>query len=318
MKVNIILQFKMRWIEGFERAFGNRGWDFETLNSPFQESRLPNRERTAPDVNLFMWCDTNALRFINSNKPVAKNIVFIRRFEYYTAAIGRMRWDRVDKVIMVNHHLAEGFKSRTGVEAEVIFNGIIPDNWTYKERGHGKNIGLIGFVNYKKNFPLAVQILNKLPGHTLHVAGAVQDGAVSEYLNEIILNLGLKDRVKYYGHVDNMDEWLEDKDYILSTSLTEGNPNNIIEAMAKGIKPVVHAWPGSQKQFPNVFASVEQALYQFHPDSTYDSKFYRNLATTRFGEQRFEDVADIIEEITQGDQDALQRQEEKEKKQGKA
>jgi hypothetical protein len=41
----------------------------------------------------------------------------------------------------------------------------------------------------------------------------------------------------------------------LSTSLSEGNPNNVIEAMAKGIKPVVHAWPGAEDQFPEDTAS---------------------------------------------------------------
>ena len=292
MKINLITPFKMQWIKGFTQTFENRGWQVEVVKSPFIVTG-------APDVNLFMWCDDNTFKYINNNKPIAKNIVFIRRFEYFSAVIDNLRWDRVDRAIMVNHYLAGGFKKRTGFAPEVIFNGVVSDDWSYKPRSHGKNIALVGFVNYKKNLPMAVQILNALPDHTLHIAGRVQDGAVFEYLNHISSVLG--NRIKYHGHIKNVNEWLEDKNYILSTALTEGNPNNIIEAMTKGIKPVVHNWPGCKQQFAEfLFNTIGEAVEMISPESEYTSEQYHQIAKTRFGQQRFEDVADIIEEVTNG------------------
>jgi glycosyltransferase involved in cell wall biosynthesis len=88
-----------------------------------------------------------------------------------------------------------------------------------------------------------------------------------------------------------MDFWWEQCSYCLSTSLSEGNPNNVIEAMAKGIKPIIHNWPGAKDQFQDTFDTVEQALGQFAGD--YNSEQYRDWISKNYSLKNIDKVVEL-------------------------
>ncbi len=295
MRVQIITKFNMQWVKGYQQVFGERGWFAEILEKPF----VPE----IPDIRLFMWCDQDTFKFIN-NYPQAeacKNIVFVRRYEYYTNIPEYLDWSKVSKIICVNHRLANGIEKRTGIKPEVIFNGVWPEDWTYEARTFGPEIAIVGYVNHKKNLPMALQILKRMPEEfRLHIAGQIQDWATADYISHLGEALGLKERVRYCGHIKDVNAWLENKNFILSCSITEGNPNNVIEAMAKGIKPVVHNWPGSERQFSHwVFNTIDDAV-EMMTSGEYDSPTYRKTVEENFGRQQYEKVADLIEEVMNG------------------
>jgi hypothetical protein len=83
-------------------------------------------------------------------------------------------------------------------------------------------------------------------------------------------------------------------DYCLSTSISEGNPNNVLEAMAKGIKPIVHAWPGVETQFDSdmIWRTIDQAALSVVSE-TYESERYRTLVSERFSLDNIEAALDI-------------------------
>jgi glycosyltransferase involved in cell wall biosynthesis len=56
---------------------------------------------------------------------------------------------------------------------------------------------------------------------------------------------GLTEAVTFYGHIKNADEWLKDKDFIFSSSLIEGHPVGILEAMSRGCRPLIYNFPGA-------------------------------------------------------------------------
>lgn len=289
MTVDIITPFKMQWLDGFKKVFP--GCEIS------KEASIWNEDI----VNLFMWCDKSTVEYINNAEYEFKNqrhIVFIRRYEMYTPWIEQMDWSKVDAVIMVNMYLAKKFEQRTGVKPYVIYNGVLAENWRFKERKHGKKIAMVGYINQKKNYPLALQILAKLPeGYELHLAGEVQCQATMDYIDNLAKRM--KRQVIYNGRIDNIDFWLEDKNYLLSTAISEGNPNNVIEAMAKGIKPVVHDWPGADSQFHgNVFNTVDEAIVLMSPESRYDSKSYRMKVEEKFGYENFIKIRNIVNNIS--------------------
>jgi hypothetical protein len=92
-----------------------------------------------------------------------------------------------------------------------------------------------------------------------------------------------------------LDKWWDDKSFCLSTSISEGNPNNVIEAMAKGIKPIVHSWPGSEDQFPDDlrFSTVREAVEAF--EGPYDSFRYQGIVNEKFSLNNIERVVDLCE-----------------------
>jgi len=221
----------------------------------------------APDFVIHGWAFAGPDPKILPDVP---NIVFLRRFELFDGSFLKLDWSKVDHLICVNDWIRDEVsrifagKNIGPVPTSVIYNAVEPLKWTYKpNRPRSHRIGMACFVNQKKNLPMALQILLGLPeDYELHIAGQVQDPCTAEYLNYVAKCY--KRKVYIYGHIlpSNMDTWWEMMEVCLSTSISEGNPNNVNEAMMKGIKPVVHAWPGAHQQYPHgcLFRTVDEAI----------------------------------------------------------
>jgi len=288
MKVALLTPWDNAWVPYFAHAFRNRGCKFTTSATTVNAGEA--------DIVLHGWA-------AGHTQPVegARNIFFLRRYELFDGGLGRIDWSKADALILVNSWIRErvqeyfAFK-KIRVPTHLIYNGTDAESWTFKRRAHGSRIGMACHVHPKKNLPLALQILARLPeDYTLHIAGEVQDPCMAEYLNHLARRMRRK--VYIYGHVqhDQLDVWWEQMNYCLSTSISEGNPNNVIEAMAKGIKPVIHDWPGADDQFEavNRFVDLSQAAAQFDPVSRYDSSFYRAQVGEKFSLKNIERAVDI-------------------------
>jgi glycosyltransferase involved in cell wall biosynthesis len=280
MMVELISPENFQWLDGY----------YAELNK-YYGVRLVRKATGQPAAcRVFLWANEDTANYINGNeKNGEKWIVYIRRYEFFGPARA-IKWGKVDEVVFVNDVLQSLFEAATNIKSNLIYNGVTLDNWTYKDRKHGKKIASVGWINYKKNLPLTMQILASLPkDYELHLLGGVQQEDIILYVDYIsrVLERGviITNRIPR----EQVDAWLDDKDYILCSSLTEGNPNFVIEGMAKGIKPVVHNYPGAMDQFGNmlVFNTVEEAKQMILPDSPYESKDYREIVSVKFGEMSY-------------------------------
>ena len=82
--------------------------------------------------------------------------------------------------------------------------------------------------------------------------------------NQLIKNTGLEDRihiVPFLGGEEAMNEWYQDKDYILVTSHKEAFSYAAAEGMAVGLKPVINNFFGSDDIWPKEyrFNSINEA-----------------------------------------------------------
>lgn len=283
MKVALLTPWDNAWVPLYEKAFTSRGHQFGVF------------EKVAPrdsDVVLHGWC--------TGTKSVdkARNIVFLRRYELFEGGLAKVEWSKTHALICVNSWfkgVAEQIfeAEKINVPVHLIYNAASFEKWKFSKRGHGKKIGMACFVHTKKNLPLALQILASLPkDYELHIAGAIQDPCLAEYL--VHQSRAMDRDVHLHGQVpsNQLNEWWDGMDYCLSTSLSEGNPNNVIEAMAKGIKPIVHNWPGAEDQFQNhLFNTVDQAVKLIQGD--YDSEVYRQEVEEKFSVKNIEKVVDM-------------------------
>ena len=302
MNVALITPWENAWIPYFKQAFEARGHKFTALKhglpAEWDQDDLSHTSMPKPmdyDVVLHGWASGDSQPFRG-----AKNIVFMRRYELFDGGLSRVNWKGVSDLICVNSWIkdvAEGVLKGNGIETKVhlIYNGTDPKMWRYKERAPGKKIGMACHVHPKKNLPLAAQILGLLPdGYELHIAGQIQDPCTAEYLNH--LGTVMKRRIYLYGHIPagSLSLWWDQMNYCLSTSISEGNPNNVIEAMAKGIKPVVHNWPGAEDQFPEDmrFSTAEEAARQIM-SAEYISSRYLRIVQEKFSLANIERVVDL-------------------------
>jgi glycosyltransferase involved in cell wall biosynthesis len=283
MKVSLISPWKNAWVPYYKQAFEKKGFDF--VHVP-DTSSVSNS-----DIVLHAW---------SASQPIlgARNLMFLRRYELFSGDFKRINWKNVDTLVCVNSwikDIAEEIFRNNNISTPVklIYNGTDLTKWKFRERKPGNKIGMACHIHPKKNLSLAMQILSNLPQeYELHIAGEIQDPCTAEYLNHI--GKAMERRVYIYGHIpsEEMDFWWEQHNYCLSTSLSEGNPNNVIEAMAKGIKPVIHNWPGSQDQFPKTFTIIKEAV-EMIKETEYSSSEYRDLISRNFSLKNIDKVVDL-------------------------
>ena len=83
---------------------------------------------------------------------------------------------------------------------------------------------------------------------------------------------------------DDIDSWLENINYLVSTSVSESFSYIIAEAMAKGIKPVIYDRRGVSDIWGSefAFATISDAVSMILPESDYNSRDYKKLVKSRY------------------------------------
>ena len=109
-------------------------------------------------------------------------------------------------------------------------------------------IGIIGRLSKEKDhltfLNAAKQIISTTPRVNFIIVG---DGHLRKELEDISINLGIKDSVIFMGNTSNVSDVLIATDILVSASLYEGCSNAILEAMATGL-PVVATKVGGNKE----------------------------------------------------------------------
>ncbi len=245
------------------------------------------------DICWFEWCDElvmYATRLeISKRKPI---VCRLHRYEAFTDIPGKVQWEHVDVLMLVTDHLitilrqtVPGIEDR--VQVAVVNNGVATDKITFAPRGHGFNVASVGYIHMRKNPMMLLQIIEKLvrfdSRYKLHIAGKFQDSLVKMYWDHTIREMGLGDHIQFDGWQDNITSWLADKNFLISTSMHESFGYSIAEAMAMGIKPIVHNFPFSTRIWPEqiLFNTIDEAVGMV-TSNAYSSVAYRNFIESNY------------------------------------
>lgn len=220
------------------------------------------------DIVWCEWAGEECVKFTHMEKT-ARVIVRVLGYEVYTGIIENVNWENVDDVIFISRHLKEiALCNVPEIEAlantYVVHGGVDTNGIRITSPDHprdGQQVVILGYVNQRKNLPLALQILAANPKKTLHIVGQWQDVETLEYFTHMAHRMHIADRVKVHGRVENLTKFFADKDFILSTSIRETMHYSVGEGMAAGLKPVVHWWPSAEEYYPrqNLFTSISEA-----------------------------------------------------------
>ncbi len=239
---------------------------------PWAEQRFPTRLWCASthehmletlqwcDIAWFEWC-TEQVVLASRLPKTCRTIVRLHRYEAFRKWPAEVNWDNIDFLVTVGNPrvlkrveaAVPDLTERTRVLS--VPNGVNLNRFAFRDRPRGKNVAMVGYLNLRKNPALLLQCFARLhradPEYRLHVAGEFQDdGLLFDYMDTMLDELGLRGAVVFDGWQDDVAAWLEDKHYLVSTAMGEGHPVNVLEAMARGIKPLIHTWPGAREFFP--------------------------------------------------------------------
>lgn len=253
------------WVKYMKKYFDNL--DF-SKNLEFNE--IPKY-----DLVLSGWADNNAIALGKFPKLANKYGVFVRSYEYYAGLIRSIKWDNFDYVFFLNRHIMNGSIKKYNIPTNKCYmtsNGVDLNKIKFINRKRGDKVLFLADINHKKGISLLVQVAKLLPKYTFTIAGNIQECRFYEYM----LNSGA-DNIKYIGYVDDINALMKEHHYILCTSPAEGHPNNIIEGMASGLKPVINNYLGAQGQFPSnlIYDNINKCV-ELLTEDRYNSHFYRN------------------------------------------
>jgi glycosyltransferase involved in cell wall biosynthesis len=156
-----------------------------------------------------------------------------------------MPW--TDQVVVVSEHAREFFLTVRGLpraKTRVILNGIPVEKFGARRASPGTSRPCIRFGTVARMVPAKdhatlvdafALVVKRFPQAELHFLG---DGPARAALDEQVASLGLQRQVKMNGLGFQVAAFLASLDVFVLSSLTEGLPVSILEAMAAGL-PIV-------------------------------------------------------------------------------
>ena len=260
-----------------------------------------DRWRGWADLAWFEWCDANVLGA--SRMPWRGPLICrLHSYEAFGDIPGQVNWPNVAALIFVADHIRDLALSKwpsiaKETRVEVIPNGVSADGLTYRERSHGRRIGVLGYANNNKGTETLVELMRRHRRHEWHIGGQFQDPHLSYWFQHAIKDLP---HVWYHGWVDAKDEWLEGVDYIVSPSIVESFGYSIAEAMLKGIKPLIRDRQGAAEMWPTECVWKDIDDFGGLLSGAYESQRYRDWVAERYSLERQFTLTDaLIEELMQ-------------------
>ena len=249
---------------GLESFIDPIAQQFEKLTNEYQTHRYyVNCQQDI--VAAVKWADIVWLEWANEISIFATSIFDMRKkgvimrlhsYEALSNMPEQIDFSVVDYLVFVAPHIKEILKERIPdiekkVYCKIIPNGVDIDNIQLNKNLSLYDISYVANINHKKEPALALQIMAELgTDYRLHIAGTMQDERYRIYMKHMAKEMGIADNIIYYGFVQDMATWWEGKGIILSTSIHEGHPMNIIEGAARGLRPVIHNFYGAKEMYP--------------------------------------------------------------------
>lgn len=236
---------------------------------------MSNESLDSADVAWLEWCDPATIKMatqIRKQNPETKIIMRLHSYEAFCHYPAQLNPDDIDVLVfvsesvqsIVSHYAPELIK-----KSVVIPNGIDVDSINRMTEFDHNSIAVVSSINDKKNPAMVLQIMNLFKETNLskikaYWAGAFQDIRYNVYLHDMRRKMGLEDRVEFLGHLDDIDElYTKHKPAsILHTSLFESQCLGVMEAMARGVHPVIHDFYGAGLMYPEsvLFKSCKGAF----------------------------------------------------------
>lgn len=218
------------------------------------------------DLTYIDWLDQNFYCLYNGSKgdrstpPYPKKRVAVRMIDldYWQ---GRHKdpsiYNYMDDLIVINKFYYDRTLQESGIPIEklhLIYPGVDLDKFTFRNKEKGYKIAVVSghMWEAKTNYESIriFQEVNRLypdKPWELHIRGDMIPPEWRSVSYDHLINIsGFKDRIFIEGLQGDMNQWYQDKDYILVVSHKEAFSYAAAEGMAVGLKPVLNNFFGSE------------------------------------------------------------------------
>ena len=273
----------------------------------------------AADIVWLEWANELAIEVTGRFADLLRDrhvVCRLHSYEVFAGLAAAVRWEVVDDLIFVGSHIREITRGLYPAIFEqvprvhVIPNGIDVDRFPLLEpppdRPPGKNLTFVANLSFKKGPMLLLHAFKALvdvdPEFRLFLAGEIQQPRYAFYMDHLVRRWGLQAQVRYEGWVDDIGAWLADKNLLVSTSPVESQGMGILEAAARGLKPLVHHFVGAEHVYPEswLWTSIDEFVAMATaPDR--EPEAYRAFVAARYGKEReMEAIREVLDGVEAG------------------
>jgi hypothetical protein len=106
---------------------------------------------------------------------------------------------------------------------------------------------------------------------------------LEQYTRHMVQTLGLADAVSFEPYPSDLNAWLGDKHFVVSSGIGESQIESLLTGMACGLKPIVHNFPGAQRLFPSKHLfNIAEEFCECALGHEYDPNGYRRFVEERY------------------------------------
>lgn len=262
------------------------------------QDMYPDFEKVAwSDVSIFFWTDPYVQELTKrADEFSCQKIAQVVDLDGWAGHWGAdyTDWGKIDDMVFMSQHIKEMVLGHLepvwearGTSKPRIHHlplGIDPSEWKFKDRKHPKK--RMGFVAAEwwsaKNPAMIPMFMKKLvdadPEWTFSWVGKWgPEKWLYHYIQNQIDSLGLREHVHTdFNRQENLDDWWETVDYFVTFSQKDSYSLIVGEAMAKGIKTLVHNFYGAEHIWDEkyIWRHLDELVEKVLADD-YDSKDYR-------------------------------------------
>ncbi len=225
-------------------------------------------------------------------------VVHVRPHEAYRPTLEEVNWANVDLLVTSATRPVRDFLARrlsdftqTG-RIEHLPVGVDVRKLPQPARRAGKHLACIGNLGPRQNTTFLIQCFRRLhgldPDYRLSFAGYFLDDALEAYLGGLLRDLDLREAVSFDGWQENLPAWLADKQFVVSAGILQPRDTSVLEAMAVGLQPVIHHFPGAEELYPEAaLFRTEEEFCRRVLDGGGDPAAQRRFVEQRYGIEAF-------------------------------
>lgn len=293
-------------------VFAKRSWNLPIFHSRINQYLFRHDLQNFiadNDVVFFEWA--SELLVAATHFPKVSGIVTrLHRYEMYQW-VNKVNWDVVDKIIVVSHAKKDEFLGRFPSQADkMVVSGPSTslNKFTPQPKHFNGDVGILcNLTPRKRVYELILtfyELLQQKKDLHLHIAGGMDPSFEDYYysLQSIVADLGIQEKVTFYGNVTDVWNWYHKIDIFISNSYSEGLQVAPMEAMASGCYCLSHRWRGAVELLPQEYLyytdkELLELILQFYNASS-EEKSIQKQRMRALAEERF-DINQTIRQVTQ-------------------
>lgn len=251
----------------------------------FGDINLLKKQLKQCDLAWFEWArgPIEDVSKIDTTIPI---ICRLHKYEAYIDSPKNIDWEKVSTLLFISEAVKNTFEKRfpdeiKKVKSIIIANGVDTNLFKLNNNKRGYKIVFNGRFHYHKSPELLLQCINAIhkkdKKYEFYLIGGFTDPVIEEYFWYQVDQMKLNPIIHYDGVINDVHNWLQDKDYFLQPSIIEGQSVAALEAMSCGLKPVLHNYYNSYKVFPKkyLFNTIDEAV-DMVTNNDYNRDEYRN------------------------------------------